>query len=92
MILFRLVTSLYKKFLKFRNQDKAVFFKALVSYLASLAKGVGTIIKAVGNGFQHGFEGLGKFIKDLTVSVGNATGTVLQSTGYAFKDVASGPG
>ena len=36
--------------------------------------------------------GLGTFTKDLTVSVGNATDTVLQSTCHAFKDVASGSG
>ena len=58
----------------------------------SLAKGGSTIIKAVGNGVKHGFEGFGTFTKDLMVSVGNATGTVLQSTGHAFKDVASGSG
>ena len=55
----------------------------------SLAKGGSTIIKAVGNGVKHGFKGFGPFTKDLTVSIGNATGTVLQSTGHAFKDVAS---
>ena len=57
-----------------------------------LAKGGSTITKAVGNGVKHGFEGFGTFSKDLTVSVGNATGTVLQSTGHVFKDVASGSG
>ena len=57
-----------------------------------MAKGGSTIIKAVGNGVKHGFEGLGTFTKDLTVSVANATGTVLQSTGHVFKDVASGSG
>ena len=58
----------------------------------SLAQGGKTIITAVGNGVKHGFEGLGTFSHDLTTGVGNATGTIIQSTGHAFNDVASGTG
>ena len=58
----------------------------------SLAQGGKTIITTVGNGVKHGFEGLGTFSHDLTTGVGNATGTIIQSTGHAFNDVASGTG
>ena len=37
---------------------------------------------------QDEFEGLGTF----SHGVGNATGTIIQSTGHAFKDEASGTG
>ena len=57
-----------------------------------MAQGGKTIITAVGNGVKHGFEGLGTFSRDLTTGVGNATGTIIQSTGQAFNDVASGTG
>ena len=33
-----------------------------------------------------------RFSHDFTTGVGNATGTIIQSTGHAFKDVASGTG
>ena len=60
--------------------------------IPSLAQGGKTILKAVGNGVKHGFEGLGTFSHDFTTAVGNATGTIIHSTGHAFKDVASGTG
>ena len=60
--------------------------------IRSLAQGGKTIIKVVGNGVKHGFEGLGTFSHDFTTGVGNVTGTIIQSTGHAFKDVASGTG
>ena len=60
--------------------------------IQSLAQGGKTIIKDVENGVKHGFEGLGTFSHDLTTGIGNATGTIIQSTGHAFKDVASGTG
>ena len=57
-----------------------------------MAQGGKTIITAVGNGVKHGFEGLGTFSHDLTTGVGNATGTIIQSTGHTFNDIASGTG
>ena len=57
-----------------------------------MAQGGRTIIKDVENGVKHGFEGLGTFSHDLTTGIGNATGTIIQSTGHAFKGVVSGTG
>ena len=50
--------------------------------IRSLAQGEKTILKAVRNFVKHGFEGLGTFSHDFTTAVGNATGTIIQSTGY----------
>ena len=50
--------------------------------IRSLAQGGKTIITAVGNCVKHGFEDLGTFSHDLTTGVGNATGTIIQSTGH----------
>ena len=55
--------------------------------IRSSAQGGKTIIKAVGNGVKHGFDGPGTFSPHFTTGVGNETGTIIQSTRHAFRDV-----
>ena len=58
----------------------------------SLAKGGTEIITAVGHGLKQGFQVLGSFTHDAVTAAGNATGTVLESTGHAIKDTTTGMG